>query len=114
MKTIRWMLLVGFVTFILGGALLVLNYDKIGMGLGIAGFSLALLGIVGGNWVAARSHENTSYGVAHRIALIGFCISVVGIVGGDFLPALGNTVMIGGLCVMFFGFIFTMWKISKG
>ena len=105
MQVIRWMMLVGFLVFAAG--LLFLSYfdnQRIGLALGIVGFALVLLGVVGGNWMASHSVPNQRYGRAHRISVVGFCIAVVGIVVGEWLSDVGTFVMVAGLCTMFLGF----------
>ncbi len=113
MHVIRWMILVGFVVFFLGAAFLYFDISRLGINLGIIGFTLALLGAIGGNWVASKAHSNQRYGKAHRIALAGFCIAIVGMVCGEFFPDLGSVVMIAGLSTMFLGFFFAVWSINR-
>jgi len=113
MQIIRWMVLVGFAVFFLGAAFTYFDNNRIGFSLGIIGFALALLGAIGGNWVASQAHSNQRYGRAHRIAVVGFCIAILGMVCGEFFPDLGNVVLVFGLSVMFFGFLFAVWSINR-
>lgn len=114
MRVIRWMILLGFLVFTLG--ILLSTYfdnDRLGFSLSICGFALALLGIVGGNWIAASKVGVESYARAHRVAVVGFSIAVVGILLGEFFSGIGSYVMAGGLGVMFLGFIFAVWAINR-
>ena len=113
-RVIRWMILCGFLVFALGILLSTyFNNERIGFSLSIAGFALALLGIVGGNWIAASKVGVQSYANAHRIAVVGFLIAVVGILLGEFFSGIGSYVMAGGLGVMFLGFIVAVWAINR-
>jgi len=108
------MILLGFLVFAVG--ILFLTYgshDRLGFGFGLTGFSLVLLGVVGGNWIASYLPGVEGHGRVHRVALVGFCIAVVGIVLGEFLPDVGAIVMIGGLCTMFVGFIAAVIRIKR-
>lgn len=114
MRAIRWMILLGFLVFAAGILFLTyLDNDRVGYALGVTGFALVLLGVVGGNWLASHAPEMERYGRAHRVAVVGFSVTVVGIVVGEFFPNIGVFVFVGGLCIMFFGFILTVWSISK-
>jgi hypothetical protein len=108
------MILLGFFVFALG--ILFLTYgsnDRIGFGLGLTGFTLVLLGVVGGNWIASRSPSVGGYGAVHRVAIVGFCVAIAGIVLEEFLPSVGVIVMVGGLCTMFIGFIVAVIRINR-
>lgn len=105
MQPIRWMISVGFLVFAVGLLLLgYFNKQRIGFALGIVGFALVVLAVVGGNWIASHSVPNQRYGRAHRISIIGFCIAGVGILAGEWWPDVGRYIMVGGLCTMFLGF----------
>jgi peptidoglycan/LPS O-acetylase OafA/YrhL len=107
------MILLGFLVFGLGVLFLYLENDRIGFALGITGFTSALLGVIGGNWIAANSVEIRGHRTAHKVAVVGFCIAVVGIVLDEFLAKVGAFVMIGGLCTMFFGFLLAVRSINQ-
>ena len=114
MHAIRWMILLGFFVFALGTLFLTYgSNDRIGFGLGLTGFTLVLLGVVGGNWIASHSPGVGGYGRVHRVAIVGFCIAVAGIVLEEFIPNVGVIVMVGGLCTMFVGFIVAVMRINR-
>ena len=65
MQIIRWMILVGFGVFFLGAAFLYFGNTRIGLSLGMIGFTLGLLGAIGGNWLVSHGHGDQHYGRAH-------------------------------------------------
>lgn len=115
MRVIRWMILLGFLVFAAG--ILLLTYgsnSRIGFGLAITGFTLAFLGVVGGNWIMSYFPGVEGHGKVYRVAIVGFCIAVIGIVLGEFLPDVGAVVMVGGICTIIVGCIVAVMRINRG
>lgn len=114
MAAIRWVTILGFVTFAIGLAVLVYgSSDRLGFSLSFIGFSLAFLGMIAGNWIISRDVDPAGLGKAYRVAIVGFCIAVSGILLQEVVAEIGTAIMAIGLVVMFGGFFVAAQKLGR-